>query len=162
MGTFPSGPQLVVTQFPAVASAGQIADTGFRDVTTGIADGDMDPALAVVLGAHGSDSIKLPSATGDLASLKGWTLAKVMKEPRTPQFAATDAVDVLRVGRLWVVPQGDVVDEGPVYVIHSGANAGRIRGDAGSGGNAATLVSRAKVLKGATAGNLARIAVNLP
>ncbi len=160
--TFPSGPQLSVTYFPSSAYAGMPADGGFRDVTTGIADTDMDHGLAVCLGANGDQSIKLPGASGDLSSLKGFTLRRVMAEPRSPAFAAHDALDVMRVGRLWVAVQGDVVSEGPVYIIYSGTNAGLVRGDAGSGGNAAVLVTRCKVLEGATAGNLAKIAISLP
>jgi hypothetical protein len=152
-------PQTSVTYFPDIGLNGQLADTGHHDITTGLADTSLDCGLAVVLGANGYQSIKLPGSSGDVTNtIKGWTLYRAMKEPNDPRYVIHDAVDVLRVGRIWIIAQGDLVDEGPVYVVHSGANAGKVRGD----NTGATLVSRAKVIQGATAGNLAKISVNLP
>lgn len=163
MTAFSSGPQTSVQYFPDPGLNGQITDTGFHDITTGIGDTDLDVGLAVVLGANGTRSIKLPGASTDVQNtIKGWTCYTPMIEPRNPRFAQGDAVNVIRVGRVWVVCQGTTVDEGPVYVIYSGANAGQVRGDAGSGGNAAVQVTRAKIIQGASAGNLAQLSVNLP
>jgi len=160
---FVSGPQVSVEYFPDPGMNGQIVDIGPRDILSALADTDLDIGLGVVLGANGPNSIKLPGQTSDVANLfMGFTRYNPMIEPRSPHYAATDTVGVLRVGRIWLVCQGDVTDQGPLYVIHAGANAGKIRGDAGSGGNAATQVTRGRVIQGATAGNLCQVALNMP
>lgn len=153
--------QTSVTYFPDVAIAGQLADTGFRDVRTGILDTDCGAGLAVVLGANGPQSVKLPGQSSDVTDkLMGFTVYDPMREPRTPRYAAKDCINVVKKGRLWVTAQGDTADQGPVYVVHSGSNAGQIRGDAGGG--TATVCQRARVVQGATAGGLTQIEINLP
>lgn len=155
--------QLTVTQFPEIGLEGQLADSGFHDITPGIVDSALDHGRFVVLGANGYQSIKLPGASADVTNTaKGVVLYRAMKEPCSPHFNATETADVLRVGRIYVVPQGDMTDEGPVYVIYSGANAGKVRADAGSGGNAAVLEPRAKMIKGGAAGSVCILSVNLP
>ncbi len=157
-------PQVTISPFPPIGINGQFADTGFKDVTTGICDVAVDPGLFLVLGANGYQSVKLPAVTGDIASGKGFSVFKTMTEarPGLPLYPATSAIDVLRVGRIYIVVQGTVIDEGPVFIIHAGASAGMVRGDASSGGTAATVLPRAKCIKGASAGNVAIISINLP
>lgn len=154
-------PMTSVKYFPDVAIPGQIADNGPRDVATGIADTALDCGYGVVEGSNGEDSIALPAATGDVANkFAGVTVYNPMVEPKgsANRFAAKDTVSVLKKGRIWVTAQGDMVNKGPVYCVHSGTDAGKFRGD----NTTATQVSGARVVKGALAGSMALIEVNIP
>lgn len=161
--TPPQAPQMRVDYFPNPGLAGQLADTGFHDITTALAEAPgFDIGLAIAQGAGGYGFGKIPGASGDIANVIGWSLYKPMQEPAFPRYQPTFAADILRKGRIWVLCQGATVDNGPAFVIYAGANAGMLRGDAGSGGNAALQVTRATVRNGAAAGGLAILDVNMP
>lgn len=159
-------PQTTYTLVPALARAGMMAD-GEHHVDSLLADVAMAPGLAVVTGAaHGE--CKLPTAASDVsAHFRGVAIYSPMKMPvagSANTYAIADAVPVVRRGRVWVKPEGDMVDDGPVYVVNgSGAGtAGMFRGDANAG--AATVLSRAVCMIGATAasGLFALVEINVP
>jgi len=161
--TPPQFPQTTVNYFPNVGLNGQLADTGHHDITTAVAESPgFDVGLAIVLGAGGYGYGRLPAASGDIASVIGFSLYEAMREPSIPRFLPFVAVDILRKGRIWITAQGITVDNGPVFIIYSGANAGQLRGDAGSGGNAALQLTRATVRQGSAAGGMSLVEVNLP
>ncbi len=155
-------PQTTVSQFPAIGLEGQLADSGFHDITAGIVGTALDCGRLICLGDDGYQSVKPIASSADVPFVKGFSLYRAMIEPNSPRFPAGVAIDILRVGRIYVVAQGDLTDEGPVFVVHAGANAGLLRADVGSGGNAATAFTRAKVIKGGSAGALCIVSINLP
>lgn len=161
----PLAPMSRVDYFPNPGLNGTVADSGHHDITTALAESPgFDIGLAIVLGAGGYGFGRLPSASTDISNglVIGFSLYKPMQEPAFPHWQPTFAADILRKGRIWVVCQGAMVDQGPVFIIYSGANAGQVRGDAGSGGNAAVAFSRAVARQGAAAGGLVILDVNTP
>ncbi len=162
-------PQVSYALVPPPAFAGMIADSGFHDVESAIAEVALDCGLGVMKGTTGgvTPQVKLPTSAGDLAFLKGVTIYQAIKEPtgNANRYAAGDPLGCLTQGRIWVQIDATVgavmVDEGPVYWVFTGANAGKFRGDAGSG-PAAVLVPNAKCKVGGTAGGVAEIKINLP
>lgn len=153
--------QLTVTQFCEPAFDGMVADTiGHSGSNTEslLAEGAIPVARAVVTGSD-YDRCKLPSSAADISShFRGFARYEAMKTPPAG-YADKDAVGVFRLGRIWIEVEGDVITDGPVYIVNStGAGTpGRIRGDANSG--AATLLPGAIVRKGASAGSKAIIEI---
>ncbi len=162
-------PQVTYAQVPPVAFAGMVADSGFTDTESAVAEEALDAGLGVVVGTTGgaTPTVVKPAASGDLALLKGVTMYLAAREPTgtANRYAIGDAVPCLTQGRIWVqidATSGSVLtDNGAVYLVFSGANAGKFRGDAGVGPSA-VLVPNAKVKIGGTAGGVGQIKVNLP
>lgn len=166
-------PQTVYDQFPAVAFDGMIADSAVKQVDTALADVALDCGRAVVTGGASTitdpDRVKLPTAAGDVTNkFKGVSLYQASKMPisgSANRYAIKDAVPVLRRGRVYIFPEGDMVDDGPVFVVNgSGAGtAGKFRGDANAGA-ATTLGANAICRRGATvaSGLPAILEFNLP
>jgi hypothetical protein len=155
-------PQTNYTNFPAAALAGQLADLMWgKHVDSMAADVDLDCGLFLVLGAS-YGRCKIPTATGQVTNnLQGVALYEAVKEPylTTARFKARDMIPVLRRGRVWVpVVSVTVTDDVIPYIIHTGSDAGKIRGD---NTNATAAPSGVKVLRGAAAGGLALVEVNL-
>ncbi len=165
-------PQISYSLVPAVSFPGMLGDeTGFRDVESAIAEVALDAGLGVIVGATGgaTPTVKLPAASGDLAALKGITMYLAAREPTgtANRYAIGDAVPCLSQGRIWVqvdAAAGGMVDNGPVYLVFTGAHAGKFRGSDGNTGSGATavLVPNAKCKIGASAGGVALIKINLP
>lgn len=161
----PQVPQTTVTYFPNIGLNGQLADTGHHDITTAVAESPgFDIGLAVAQGAGGYGYGRALSASTDITNglVIGWSLYKAMQEPAFPHWQPTFAADIVRKGRIYVYCQGATVDNGPAFVIYSGANAGQLRGDAGAGPNAALQVPRVIVRQGAAAQGIALLDINLP
>jgi hypothetical protein len=153
---------------PAVAVAGLIADTGFRDVQSRILEqaAGAAPGRLMVKGT-GQDQVKLPTAAGDVTNdAIGFLVWNTMMEPNgfpTPGAAVwqdKDAVPVLGKGRIWVPVTGAAtLDDGGVFVIHSGADAGTVRGTADA---SATVLGSSKVLRSGLIGGVSLVEINLP
>ncbi len=159
-------PQLTYSILPSQGFAGQLYDAGHHDIITGIADEDLDAGLGVCTGDE-FGGIELPATGTDVtgAQFKGVTILQVAREPGQfpatgPRYLAKDAVPILRRGRIWVMPLGDMVNDGPVYCVVASANFGRFRGD----NTNASLVPNCYCIQGATAssGFPALISINLP
>lgn len=156
-------PQLSYANLPPVGYAGQLADLmwgAHRDSQA--TEVDLDAGLFVVLGAS-YGLCKLPTATGQVTNnLQGVALYEAIKEPylTTARFKAKDMISVLRKGRVWVVVGAvAVTDDSIPYIVHTGADAGKVRGTTDAG---ATLApSGVKVLQGAAAGGICKLEVNL-
>jgi hypothetical protein len=147
-----------------------VADSGIRETISCLAETVIDAGLGVVKGTTGghTSQIILPTQASDVTNLfKGITQYLAMKEPNgtAGRYAVGDAVPVLETGRIWVkvdpTAGAALLDEGPVFVVHSGANAGTFRGDAGVG-PAATALAGAKCKIGGLAGSVAEIRINIP
>lgn len=166
-------PQLTYSQFPAVAIDGMIADGAKPQIDTAIADVALDSGRAVVTGGASAltdpDRVKLPTSAADVTNkFKGVVLYQASKMPvagSALRYAIKDAAPVLRQGRIYVFPEGDMVDDGPVFVVNgTGAGtAGKFRGDANAGA-ATTLGASAICRRGATlaSGLPAILEFNLP
>lgn len=173
-------PQLSYDLVPAVAFAGMLADSGMRDVETAFAEVVLDAGLGVCVGATtgpgigtGEDgeagpTVILPTAAADVTNhFKGVALYNTGKEPTgtANRYAVGDPVPCLQNGRVWVqidaTALAALVNDGPVFLVHSGAQAGKFRGDAGVG-PAATVVANAKCKIGGVAGGVGMIKLNLP
>lgn len=155
-------PQTTMTQFPAVALEGMVADMRSAVIVSKLATVAIPVGRGVVK-ATAWDLCKLPALGTDITNLfQGVAILNSMREPGVPHYAINSAVSVLRRGAIWLLAEGDVTDEGPVFIVNgSGAGTpGKLRGDANTA--AATQVTAAKVLKGATAGSLALVEFNLP
>ena len=155
--------QTSYNQFPATAILGMLADSSpAREVVTRLAEGDVNVGRVIVSGTAYPQA-KEPDVTGDIAhhKLEGISLYDAAREPGAPHYGNTDPITTLRKGRVWVSPQGAVTANGPVFVVHSGANAGRIRADADTAA-ATVATSFIRVLQGAAADGLALVEINLP
>lgn len=164
MGGGISLPQTTYNLFPGIAQDGQIDPTRFQDIVSMLADAALDSGMGVVTGATQTvansvflESCKLPAASGDVTggAFKGIAVWQSAKEPTgyppsaatAGHYAAKDSVPVMKKGRIWIFPQGDLVKDGPLYCIYQVASIGRFRGD----NTNAALVPNAKVLVGNTA-----------
>lgn len=159
-------PQSSYTVTPPIAVDGMLADTENRQTETMIAAVALAAGRGVVKGTTVDDA-KLPTVAADVTNhFMGVALYQAEKMPTgtANQYAAKDAVPVLRKGRVWMFPEGDTVDNGPVFIVNgSGAGtAGKLRGDANTA--AATQVTRAIVRKGSTvaSGLPSLVEFNLP
>lgn len=146
-------PQTHYNQFPTVAFNGQVADGGpFRDIISRLLDADCGVGIGLCTGVDNT-RVKLISTGTDVttAAFKGFVIYEPNREPAYPTPSAGtmrkagDSVQLLRKGRIWVMPQGDVVDDGPVYLCTT-ANYGQVRGD----NTNASLLPNAYVVIGAT------------
>ena len=162
-------PQVTYSNVPAAAFPGMLADSGPWDIESALAEVPLDAGLGVMVGATTgpTPTVKLPSASGDLAKFKGIACYEAARMPtgNANRFKVSDPISCVTQGRVWVqvdaTAGGDMVDEGPVYWVFTGANAGKFRGDAGSGPSA-VLVPNAKCKIGGSAGSVAMIKINLP
>lgn len=154
-------PQTSYALTPAVAFAGMLADAVSTRMISGLADTALDAGYGLCRGAADGE-VKLPGAgsdvTTDFQGVSVYLASKMPVQGSALRYAAKDSVSILRQGRIWVLALGDMVSDGPVYCVDAVANFGRFRGD----NTNAALVPNAIVIKGATAGNLALIALNLP
>jgi hypothetical protein len=153
---------------PSFGVGGLIADSAFRDVQTRILEqsGGAAPGRLLVKGTA-TDQAKLPTASADVTNdALGFLALSPMMEPNAYPIPTAviwqdkDAVPVLGKGRIWVPVTGAAaLDDGQVFVIHSGTDAGTIRGTADA---SATVLGSAKVIRGASIGAVALVEINLP
>jgi hypothetical protein len=167
-------PQVTYNNRPPVAFAGQLGDSGPWDIRSCLAEAVMDAGLGVVYGTQpsgadpGTPVVDLPANTGEVAKFMGVALYQSQREPTgtANRYAAKDPVPVLKRGRIWVqvdaTAAAALTAEGAVYLVHSGAQAGKFRQDTGAGGTAATLVSGARCVYAGTEGGIALVDFNIP
>lgn len=165
-------PQTSYNQFPAQAYDGMLEGTASK-VDTGICAAALDAGRGLVQSAATTtsdpDSVKLPALAADVTNhFKGVAIYLAAKMPiagSSLRYAAKDAVPMLRRGRIWVFPEGDILEDGAVFVVNgtAGGTPGKFRGDANSGA-ATTLGINAICRRGATlaSGLPALLEFNLP
>lgn len=164
-------PQTTVTQYPAAALQGMVGDNGLLDVLSACVSetGGLDAGLGVILDTAQASTpgytlkAKLPVDANSI--IAGFTLYRamggVLNATSDPRFPLDAGVNIVRKGRIWVLAQANVVQGDPVYVWFAGTSVnGSIRNDAGS--NQAVYARGCRVLRGASAGGLALIDVNIP
>lgn len=161
-------PQLTYTTVPALAFDGQAADNTLSYNDTALVETAAVAAGRGVCTGTTMDQCKVPAVAADVTNkFLGVVLYEAARMP-TPgvaaQYAVKAAAPILRRGKVWVFPEGDMVDNGPVFLVNgSGAGtAGKWRGDANTA--AATQITRAICRRGATAasGLPALLEFNLP
>lgn len=166
-------PQTTYNQFPGIAIDGMLAEAPISGgIDTYLTEDALVAGRFVCTGdtalvPPSPQSCQLPEVATDVsAGGQGFVIYTAAKMPvaGAGEYKAKDAVPVLRKGKIWIFPEGDVVDDGPVYIVNgSGAGTpGRLRGDANTA--AATIVHGAVVRRGATAssGLPALVEINLP
>lgn len=147
----------------AVAQTGQLADLGPNDIVSkvNVVDALTSFGLAVVQGAT-DDQAHLPSLSTD--KVIGVVVHVANREQALGTgivgFKKSDVLPVLMKGRIWVLVDGPVVVNGPVFVRFAGGQAGVFRSDADTAN--ATLVDGASFATSAFAGGLAIVNFNLP
>lgn len=175
--TYPATVQNTYALFPAVAFAGQMSDSGRCSAVSCIASAPVTAGTFVSQTGGNAPSTGdrtvlcgPPTQASDVTNLLlGVARREAYRMPNAAlaaQFAIGDTVPVQESGRIWVkvdpASGGAVVDRGPIFVVNSGANAGTIRPDTGSGGTAATAFTRGRVVTGGPAGGIAEISINIP
>lgn len=139
---------------------GNIVDTRSSVVETFTAQSILNFGVFVVKGNSGK--VKLPANGSEVTDkFAGIVLSSAVKHPGPYEVNAV--VPVLRRGAVFVLAEGAVTEDGPLFVVNgSGAGTpGALRGDA-NGGAATQITTRARIIKGASAGQLAEIEINLP
>ncbi len=155
-------PQTTYDQFNAEALEGMVTEGHFGNfIDSGTLEGTSNSARGMVTGS-GYGLVKVPTGTTYIsAHFQGVSVYQSAKMPQAGaavRYADGDTVPCLKKGRIWVLAQGDMVLDGPVYCVHSGADAGKFRGD----NTTATIVAGAICRKAALTGALALIELNLP
>lgn len=114
----------------------------------------------VAIGAD-SQSCKAIAAAGDVAKLAGVTVFQSLRTTATPPYAQKDMVPVARVAVIAVEASAAIAEGDSVYITHTGADAGLVRGSADA---TATIVpgDKVKCREGAADGELALLEVNIP
>jgi len=125
----------------------------------------------VVEGTSVGVQCKLPTSTGDVSgALLGVLCLETMKMPRAgaPNYAQKDPVPVMRRGRVWVQTVADPASVAPdttVFIVHSGADAGKVGSTAGTGTVATAFpaaAGNAKIVKVDAAAGAALVEINMP
>lgn len=130
------------------AFAGMLATSEFSQVTTRVAEGDIEFGLGMVNGSTDL-GVKVPSATTDV-------FAGIARHTHNiaGKYKTKDAVNNATHGVYYVPVTVDVVAHTPAYVISTGANAGKFT-------NVSTnnIATGAKFRESGTAGSLVQVAL---
>lgn len=158
-------PQLTYRTEPLAAYPGQLADLSAKQCDTGVCDVAMDCGRGLVYGSAYSH-VKLPTSAGDITNhFQGFGLYQAIKEPvpsTAARFKIKDSINVLRKGRIWIPCEGNTTDDTPCFVVHTNADAtkvGMVRADLDT--NKAAQAPGCRIIRGANAGGLALVEVNL-
>ena len=148
---------------------GQLADSGNKEVVSGLAESTAIPMGKYVRrGTDADNQVKLPGAAVDVttvANVGGIVLADQARE-QNPSAATTipvgGACSVLRKGRVAVKTEETVAAGAAVYVRYAagGNGVGSFGGTAGTSERA--VLAGAIWAKGASAGAFGVIEINLP
>lgn len=141
--------QLSYVQTMDPAFAGMKSDCSLSRIDGYAAESVILPGCGVVTGTKADKQVKSPTAAGD--KFKGIALiqAKEMASDGSVQYKAKDTVPVINLGRVWANVKGAVAIDGDVFLIYTGADAGKFAAAAGAN---AFKVDGAK-FKTATAGD---------
>lgn len=142
--------QLNYSQYMEPAIAGARVDLSSDEVGSYVAENAIQPGFGIVDGTIGGKQVKMPA--GAVTAFRGIALLKSNSEQDVNglvQYKAKDSVSVLEQGRAWVPVKGAVAWDADVYLIHTGADAGKFT--SGVGANQ-TIIAGAK-FKFATTGD---------
>lgn len=123
---------------------------------------------AVIRGSHDNAVVHPSGTTGVFAGVVMEDLGISAYLQATPNTVPVgyDA-QIMTSGQIWVIPEVDVTQDNPVYFRHANAGSapealGRFRDDNDGGSGDVTLIAGAKWATSATAGNPARLEINIP
>lgn len=176
-------PQTDYNAAPAVAIEGQLGDSAtVQDIVSkylAAADTPVAPGRLLVrsttVAAAADQSARLPASAGDVTNhTQGISLYDVTKPPG--RYGATlvngqrvpAPMPCLRKGRVWVIPEAAVTQDGAVYAritVHGGLDQlGAFRGDGDNvaGTDTATLVPGARWCSSSAGGVPTLVEINLP
>ncbi len=142
--------QLTYSQYFEPAIAGARVDLSDSEIGSYAAENAIQPGFGVIDGTIGGKQVKMPS--GAVTSFRGIALLRSNTEQDSSglvQYKAKDSVSVLEQGRAWVPVKGAVAWDADVYLIHTGADAGKFTSGAGAN---QTIIAGAK-FKFATTGD---------
>jgi len=124
--------QTVYSQNMNPAFAGMLADLSVKTVDSRAAQGEISLGFGVVGGTNPEKQVKVPS--GNITGFQGVALHQAKEQDASGKvtYKDKDTVPVLTKGRVWVPVIGAVAYDGDVYLIHTGANAGKFTGSAGA------------------------------
>ncbi len=122
--------QLVYSQNMDAGFAGMRVDLSNDNVDAYAAEGVVVIGTGVVAGTSAAKQVKKPAGAG---VFRGIALAQAMEQSLTGavEYADKATVPVLTDGRGWVTVKGAVAIDGDVYLIHTGADAGKFAAAAG-------------------------------
>lgn len=149
--------------------SGTLTSTGVGALAISSFISDIPYGVAVVMANGASDQCKVPQAVGEIGfDTLGIALSTQFLEsaPATDtgaaRYPAGSQVNILRVGRVYVTAESDVVAGGAVYVRYSASGSqqlGALRADTDS--SSAALLAGAKFLDTVSAGGLTRVQLEL-
>lgn len=159
--------QTSYTTRPTIAFEGMVADWGPKDYSYGRDDTNSLHFGRIVI--HGATDSEVLHPAGTAGTPKGL----VAHSHDMESFDATNdvpighIVNILRKGRIWVIPETDVVPGNPVYYRHANAGAapealGRLRDDDDGSSGDVTLLEGAVWRSTALAGTPALVEINFP
>lgn len=172
-------PQTTYNANPAKAIEGMLVDTALANFVVSkfvaVADAPIKAgrmlARSTSVAGQADVNVKLPAAGADVTThIQGISLYDASKGPGAygaPLYngqTMPSAIPCLRRGRVWVLPEVDVVIDDPVFAritVNGGLDQlGAFRNDA-DGGNA-TAVPTGKFVTSGTAGTPVQVEINLP
>lgn len=156
---------------PAYSFEGQLADAGYTEKVSGLAEVAIPLGKFVIRGTDKDNQVKLPALSTDITALTSVAGVALHDQAReggaagavaAPVAAIGSAISVLKKGRVVVLAEQTCVAGDPVYVRYAAGGSG-----VGSFGNSAgtserALLAQAVWVKGASAAGLGVIEVNLP
>lgn len=151
--------QTSFSQDMAIGLPGLLHGHGPKSLLPCRAEVAFDFGYLVVQGTD-DDEAKLPTTSGQKPIGIVVRDMSVRDEAAANDVLAGETCTVLRQGEITVQVEGAVTAGGAVFFRHTGGGEGRLRADADSG-DAEALVG-AKFLTSASAGGLARVAINFP
>lgn len=153
---------------PAYAQEGALADAAENDVRTGLAEIAIPFGKFCIRGTDKDNQVLLPGLATDitaLTSVAGFALhdqAREQVSSGTPGYPLKAAVSILLKGKMVALAEQTCVAGDPVFVRYAagGSGVGSVGNTAGTSERA--LLAGARWAKGAAAGQLGVIEVNMP
>jgi hypothetical protein len=151
-------PQLSISMDPDVAFEGMDAYPMFsRFIFTHYVAQVGGVPFGRFLVRAGENTVKLPTSASELTNaFKGVSLRQEYREDNTVGYANLSSLPVMRRGFIWVLTEGAVTEESPVYARHTASGGNTILGLARADADSATagLVPGAKFLASLAAAGL--------
>ncbi len=160
-------PQVTFNRFHETAVEGALAESwAGRDQPTGIvATVAGIPVARFCIGGASENTIDAIDATGDVTGpkLRGVTMLDLFgaTSGTAVMYARYSVAPLLRKGKIWMHTIDTIGNDVIPFIVHTGANAGRLSVDANGG---ASTVAPAGVIvrKGRTGAGLVLVEINLP
>ncbi len=122
-------PQTSYTGTPALAVEGWPGDPNFKTLSRAVATAAGIPAGRFVAYSSSTECKALAAAT-DVAPgspLLGVTVKMMLtRESGAPDYPQRSMATIMRKGSIWMWCVGAVTAVSPIFVVHSGADAGRV------------------------------------